>query len=113
MRQTVEQRIEQIKPFTDRGVAPRDIARETGLSFSQVYRILRVGRAKGLLLDTRKHDPLRYMTIGTLSKEVKSQPPDFTRWLAKEMPTGVTLAEFAIACLLDLYFEEKEKSDEH
>jgi len=108
---TIEERIEQIKPLAKQGLPPREIADQIGLSWTHVYRIMRVGRDHGVLPDTRKHDVMRSITIGRLGRELKGQPPGFTRWLADAIPEDATLAEFAVACLVDLYFEDMDRDD--
>ncbi len=112
MRLTIEERLEQIKPLAKQGMPPREIANKIGLSFTQTYRIMRKGRADGVIPDTRAHDALKNIYIGTLGRAVKDQTPGFTRWLADEIPKGSTLAEFAVACLADQYHEEMENKNE-
>jgi len=108
MKMTIEDRIEQIKPLAKQGLPPREIADRIGLSWTHVYRIMRIGRSKGILPDTRTHNIARSIRIGTLGKEIEDKSPGFTRWLADAIPEGSTLAEFAVACMVDLYFEDMD-----
>lgn len=111
MSTTMEERIEQIKPLAEKGLSVKEIAKEINLSEGYTSLVLRTARKQGKIPEAPKTNPLRYVKFGTLSKKVKSQSEDFTLWLAKEIPAGLTVAEFAIACMLDAYQEEMEEEE--
>ena len=106
MKPTFEDRMRQIKPLAEKQMPCTEIAAKLGLSVAYVHRLTRQGREQGILKDLRKHDALRYMTVGALGKELRGQEPGFTRWLTKNVPEGSTIAAFAVACLLDAYYDD-------
>lgn len=106
MKPTFLERIEQIKPLAEKQMACKEIAAELGLTVGYTQRLVKDARDQGLLRDLRRHDALKYMTVGALGKELKDQEPGFTRWLARNVPEGTTVAEFAVACLLDAYYDD-------
>lgn len=106
MKPTYKDRINQIRPLIKKHYTPKQIAAELGVSVGHTHKLIRTGRQEGLLPDNRTHNPLRYMSVGALGREIKNQGPSFTRWLQRTMPEGTTIASFAVACMLDTYYEE-------
>ena len=106
MKPTYKDRINQIRPLLEKHYTSKQGAAEIGVSIAYATKLIRTGRQEGLLPDNRKHNPLRYMSVGALGQEIKNQGPSFTRWLQRTMPEGTTIASFAVACMLDTYYEE-------
>ena len=48
------------------------------------------------------------LPAGRLGDEVKMLDEDIQKWIYKSIPEGATIANFAVACLVDQYHEEKE-----
>jgi len=46
--------------------------------------------------------------IGCIGPEARALDEDVQRWIIKNLPQGVTLAAFALSCLLDAYHDDKE-----
>lgn len=108
MKPTYNDRINEIRPLLEKNYTPKQIAGWLGISIGHTHKLIRTGRETGLLPDNRNHNPLRYMSVGALGQEIKNQDPSFTRWLQRNMPEGTTIASFAVACMLDTYYEELE-----
>lgn len=105
----LEKRIQSIKALWDNGLDARQIMWELGLSKNQTYRAIREARARGLIEPKpRPQHPLRGVPTGALGPLLDRQEEDFKSWVCESVPEGSTIAEFAVACLLDIYDEEKE-----
>jgi DNA-directed RNA polymerase specialized sigma subunit len=106
VKRSYKERIDQILPLLQKSYTAKQIASEIGVSKEHVHKLLKRGREDELLPDNRQHNPMRYMSIGALGREIKNQDPSFTRWLQRTMPEGTTIASFAVACMLDTYYED-------
>jgi len=108
VRRSYKERIDQILPLIQKSYTAKQIAGEIGVSTEHVHKLLKTGREDGLLPDNRPLNPMRRMSIGALGRELKSQDPSFIKWLYKNMPEGTTVASFAVACMLDAYYDDLE-----
>ena len=106
VRRSYKERIDQILPLIQKSYTAKQIAGEIGVSKEHVHKLLKTGREDGLLPDNRRHNSMRYMSIGALGREIKNQDPSFIKWLQRTMPEGITVASFAVACMLDTYYED-------
>ena len=108
VKRSYKERMDQILPLVQKSYTAQQIAGEIGVSTEHVHKLLKTGREDGLLPDNRPLNPMRRMSIGALGRELKSQDPSFIKWLYKNMPEGTTVASFAVACMLDAYYDDLE-----
>jgi len=108
VRRSYKERIDQILPLIQKSYTAKQIAGEIGVSKERVHKLLKRGREDGLLPDNRQHNPLQYMSVGALGREITNQDPSFIKWLYRNMPEGTTVASFAVACMLDAYYDDLE-----
>lgn len=102
---TVEERAEQLRPYLEQGYTTREAAGVIGLSYSRANRVVAAARARGIL-PRRQIDIFNDIRVGPLGYLVRAQSEDFQYWLRGQIPDGGNISEFAVSCLLDVYFEE-------
>lgn len=105
---TVQERLEQFKPLLAAGMSGRAIAQKTGLSPSQVSRILREGRESGWLERKEIAYVFHSTRFGAIGTPLTSQPIEIQEWVRDQIPEGGTVAEFAVSCMVDAYCEENQ-----
>jgi len=102
-----EDRMKQIKPLVDQGMTCAEIGLKIGLLNSQTKRLVRRGRKEGHLPDKKIAMGMRNRRpVGLLSASLKGQDQGFIHWLEREVPEGMTVSDFAVACMIDQYHEE-------
>ena len=102
-------RQQQVLDAYNSGMTVKQAAERIGLSPSRVSVIRRQIRDKGYNVRMRKGVCLfrkAGVGIGVMSDPLRELDPEIKRWVIDSMPEGSTLAEFAIACVRDAYFEE-------
>lgn len=79
------------------------------MPMNQVSRDRRTLKDLGYLKDSPK-DPIKLHNIptGSLSKVIGKTSHDVKSWIVQNIPKDVTVAEFAMSCLLDQYHEETD-----
>lgn len=101
-----------------------DAIEEHGLDYDKLVEVLGVQRStvyakvRDLRLAGRlsKYEPncfykrlaSKSMTSGDLNKKIRSSPEDVQLWLARNVPEGGTIADFAIALMIDAMDEENQ-----
>lgn len=103
---TLEERAAQLRPYLEQGYTTREAAGVIGLSISQANKIVATARTQGLLA-RRKSDILRGVYTGSIRGLVRQQPEELQRWVRDQIPEGGTVAEFAVSCVVDAYYEDQ------
>jgi len=103
---TLEERAAQLRPYLEQGYTTREAAGVIGLSISQANKIVATARTQGLLA-RRKSDILRGVYTGSIRGLVRQQPEELQRWIRDQIPEGGTVAEFAVSCVVDAYYEDR------
>lgn len=106
-KRSVRERLEQFKPFLEAGMLGGEIAKEVGLSPSAVSKVLCKAREKGLLGHKELIHVFHTTYIGRIGVPLKSQPLEVQKWIRDQIPEGGTVAEFAVACMVDAYYEDQ------
>lgn len=102
------ERVEQMRPHVERGLDAHQIAEQIGLGYGRVTKILAGARAAGDLPGGRPRvrKYLQDAARGNIGPAIEDQPDEVKRWVEENMPEGSTIAEFAVACMVDQYFDE-------
>lgn len=101
-----QERVKQFKPLLAAGMSGVEIAKEVGLSRSQVSKILCEARENGWL-DPKEIAYVFHSTrLGGIGAPLRNQPTEVQRWICEQIPEGGTVAEFAVSCMVDAYYEE-------
>jgi transposase len=106
---TVEQGAIEAAKLVELGATTREIANVMQVQISQASRYVRHARRVGLL-PSRTPGLERAMDAiprGSVRATAAKLAPEVQQWIVASIPAGVTLAQFAFACLVDQYFEEQ------
>jgi transposase-like protein len=104
---TVHERVEQIRPYLASGMPAAAIARRLGLSESRVSRVINEARENGWLPRQTEASVFEGTRIGAVWTPLASQPVEVQEWVRDQIPEGGTVAEFAVSCMVDAYYEEQ------
>lgn len=105
---TRAEKIAKVRDLLAAGLRPLEVAREMCISQSHMYRLLAEGRERGEIPPSQ-NNPLVRIKSGAIGPLVNHQDIGFRKWLAKNIPEGTTIASFAVACLLDTYYDETDQ----
>lgn len=107
-RMSYAERVEQIRPYAERGLKAGDIAEAIGISCTRVTKILAEARAAGEMPGGRPRvrKYLQHIPLGNIGPAIPDLPNEVKKWIEENMPEGSTVAEFAVACMVDQYHDE-------
>lgn len=110
-------RWKQIEPLY-RQASPRlkltEIAAKLNITTSQVSRVVRQATDNGLLEprgNADRRSPYRGMNCGSLRNALIPHSPSFLKWIQRNS-TDVSVSEFAVSVMLDVYYEEVEDAQQ-
>lgn len=106
---TLEERIDEIRPYAEAGLTLDKISEITGISRTYCSTVLAAGRAANIISrPSKKFNNIFNIPLGGFTGLVMTMDPPFRKWVLDNIPADVTLAEFAFACMRDAYHEETE-----
>jgi transcriptional regulator with XRE-family HTH domain len=103
-------RIEAVVELCNLGLTLEQSAERLGVSQQTVANLRSLARKRGVLPKKRQVTAtiLQGVPLGQMKSAARSLPPEVADWVARQMPEGVSLAEFAISCVIDAYHDEQE-----
>lgn len=107
-RMSYAERVEQIRPYVEQGMEAREISEHVEIGYNRLTKILADARASGDLPGGRPRvrKYLQDATLGRIGQAIADQPDEVKQWVEENLPEGCTVAEFAVACMVDQYFDE-------
>jgi transposase len=107
-RRTIDEGARLVVPLISQGLKSGDCAVRLGVARSQIARYKERARELGLMPKVRPGttEQLRAIKTGDVRKRVEALDHDVQQWILDNIPKGVTLVEFAFACLVDQCFED-------
>jgi hypothetical protein len=112
IRRGIDVRAKQVVPLLNAGLMQKQIAARLGVSEAQVVKYVRHARKLGMLPPKKKQrrsSALGRVPVGRLGDELYKLDDSIQNWIADNLPEGSTLADFAVACIVDSYHEEKNE----
>lgn len=105
-----QQRVKMAAEDFRQGLSLDQSAERIGVARQTISFLRRRARDLGLLEPKRLQNStiLQGVKLGEMRAALEALPPEAARWLASQIPEGVTAAEFAVACILDAYHDEQE-----
>jgi hypothetical protein len=105
---TVEEGAHLVTKLIKKRVDRDECCRQLNVGRFQFYNYVRKAREMGLLPDAEPRIDTAISDIprGNLRREVSYLDKKIQKWLLDSVPEGSSLAEFAIACVVDQYFDE-------
>jgi DNA-binding CsgD family transcriptional regulator len=111
-RMHIDDRARQVVPLVKEGIMQKVIATRLGVSDAQIVKYVRHARKLGLLPDKKKQATrsiIGHVPVGRLWDEANKLDDNIQRWIVANVPEGASLADFAIACIVDQYHDEHEE----
>jgi transposase len=112
IRRSIDVRAKQVVPLLKEGLLQKEIAERLGVSEAQVVKYVRHARKLGMLPPKQKQRPpsvLGRVQVGHLGAELYKLDADIQQWIAANLPDGATLTDFAVACIVDAYYQEQNE----
>jgi transposase len=112
LRLPLDERARQVAPLVRSGMRQKEIAAQQGVSEAQIVKCVRRARDLGLLPHKKRQEAtsiLSQVPLGRLWDKANQLDDKIQRWIVSNTPEGVTLADFAVACIVDSYHEEKNE----
>lgn len=107
------ERVAQVAPLLEKGMSQGAVSRKIGLSKSWTNRLIRMARMAGDLppapISKARILSAYDIRVGSLGPLFEEQTPEFKHWMAKQASGSVTLADVAMAALVDAYHEEQDQ----
>lgn len=102
-------RQEEVLDLTRRGLNPEQIANKIGICRNGVYNLQ--ARLRQLEVLQREEIPRAIESkdaIGDIVPRYREQSREFRKWVRDSLPEGCTVADFAVACMIDQFHDEQE-----
>lgn len=108
--QITQSRIVAVAELCNLGLTLAQTAERLNLSPQTVANVRTLARKRGVLPKKRQATAtiLSGVQLGNMKLAARAMPPDVADWVARQIPDGITLAEFAISCVVDAYHDEQE-----
>lgn len=107
--QELNARQQQVLDAHNAGLSVQQAAKRIGITASRVSHIRGYLRDMGYDLSRRKQVcAFRQagVRLGKMSEPMRKLEPEVKAWVIANIPEGASLADFAMACVADAYFDE-------